>query len=124
MTRTYKYRLYPTNAQEKALDHLLYQGRLLYNAALAQRITVYKETGNGVSYARQWAYFRDRRRARADTLGRLNATSVQQLLRRLDKAFKGFFRRLKAGEKPGFPRFNSLEYRYGDGCKLRFDERG
>ena len=54
---------------------------------------------------------------------------MQQLLRRLDKAFSAFFRRLKAGEKPGFPRFkgrnrfHSLEYRYGDGCKLRFSNR-
>ncbi|GAB4413396.1 MAG: RNA-guided endonuclease TnpB family protein [Anaerolineae bacterium] len=130
MIRTYKYRLYPTNAQEKALDFLLGQGRLLYNAALEQRITVYRETGQSVSYPQQWAYFRDQRRANPDTLGQLNATSVQQMLRRLDKAFRAFFRRLKAGENAGFPRFkgrnrfNSLEYRYGDGCKLRFDDTG
>ncbi|GIV80683.1 MAG: hypothetical protein KatS3mg051_0037 [Anaerolineae bacterium] len=130
MIRTYKYRLYPTNAQEKALDFLLWQGRTLYNAALEQRLTVYRETGKGVSYPQQWAHFRDLRHANPDTLGKLNATSVQQMLRRLDKAFRAFFRRLKAGEKPGFPRFkgcnrfNSLEYRYGDGCKLRFDETG
>jgi putative transposase len=49
----------------------------------------------------------------------LNATSVQQMLRRL-----------KAGETPGFPRFKSrsrfksIEYRYGDGCKLRQNENG
>jgi len=130
MIRTYKYRLYPTNAQQKALDFLLWQGRLLYNAALEQRIMAYRETGQGVTYPQQWAYFRDQRRANPDTLGQLNATSVQQMLRRLDKAFSAFFHRLKAGEKAGFPRFkgrnrfNSLEYRYGDGCKLRTDERG
>ncbi|GAB4576310.1 MAG: RNA-guided endonuclease TnpB family protein [Anaerolineae bacterium] len=130
MIRTYKYRLYPTNAQEKALDFLLWQGRLLYNAALEQRITVYRETGKSVSYPQQWAHFRDQRRANPDTFGQLNATSVQQMLRRLDKAFRAFFRRLKAGKNPGFPRFkgrnrfNSLEYRYGDGCKLRTDECG
>ncbi len=129
MIRTYRYRLYPTNAQTRALDFLLWQGRTLYNAALEQRITVYKETGKGVSYPQQWAHFRDLRNANPDTLGYLNATSVQQMLRRLDKAFTAFFRRLKAGEKPGFPRFkgrdrfHSLEYRHGDGCKLRLDER-
>jgi putative transposase len=129
MIRTWKYRLYPTNAQEKALDFLLWQGRLLYNAALEQRITVYEETGEGVTYPQQWAHFRDLRNANPDTLGQLNATSVQQMLRRLDKAFRAFFRRLKAGERPGFPRFkghhrfNSLEYRHGDGCKLRLGKR-
>ena len=129
MIRTYKYRLYPTKAQARALDVLLWQGRTLYNAALEQRITVYRETGEGVSYYQQWAHFRDLRHEQPDTLGLLNATSVQQLLRRLDKTFAAFFRRVKAGETPGFPRFkgrdrfHSLEYRHGDGCKLRFDDR-
>ncbi|NLX10162.1 MAG: IS200/IS605 family element transposase accessory protein TnpB [Chloroflexi bacterium] len=129
MIRTYRYRLYPTEAQARALDFLLWQGRTLYNAALEQRITVYRETGQGVSYPQQWAYFRDLRHANPETLGQLNATSVQQLLRRLDKAFRAFFSRLRAGETPGFPRFkgrdrfHSLEYRHGDGCKLRFDPR-
>jgi len=126
--RTYKYRLYPTNAQARQLDCLLWQGRTLYNAALEQRITTYQETGESLKYVDQWPHFRDLRNANPDTLGQLNATSVQQMLRRLDKAFAAFFRRLKQGEKPGFPRFkgrsrfNSLEYRYGDGCKLRFDD--
>lgn len=129
MIRTYKYRLYPTNEQARGLDFLLWQGRNLYNAALEQRITVYKERGKGLRYPQQWAHFRDLRNANPDTLGQLNATSVQQMLRRLDKAFAAFFRRLKAGETPGFPRFkgryrfNSLEYRYGDGSKLRFDDQ-
>ena len=62
-------------------------------------------------------------------MGKLNATSVQQLLRRLDKSFKAFFRRIKNGDTPGFPRFkgtnrfHSLEYRYDDGCKLRLNNR-
>lgn len=63
MIRTYRYRLYPAKAQARTLDFLLWQGRTLYNAALEQRITVYKETGKGVSYYQQWAYFRDLRNA-------------------------------------------------------------
>ncbi|MGB9754658.1 RNA-guided endonuclease InsQ/TnpB family protein [Roseiflexus castenholzii] len=130
MIRTYKYRLSPANAQDCVLRFLLQQGRLLYNAPLEQRITTYKATGKSVTYTPPWAFFRDLRHATPDTLGKLNATSVQQMLRRLDKAFRAFFRRLKAGEKPGFPRFKghnrfkSLECRYDDGCKLRTDERG
>jgi putative transposase len=60
----------------------------------------------------------------------LPASSLQQLLRRLDKSFSAFFRRLKTGETPGFPRFKnmdrfkSIEYTYGDGCKLRVNEHG
>ncbi len=130
MIRTYKYRLYPRRAQREVLSFLLEWARNLYNAALGHRMETYKNAGKGVSYPEQWNHFRDERCAHPETFGKLNATSVQQLLRRLDKAFKAFFRRLKAGEKPGFPRFKgknrfrSLEYRYGDGCKLRMDATG
>jgi putative transposase len=112
------------------LDQLFWQARTLYNAALEQRINVYQETGKGVNYPAQWSHFRDQRHNKPDVFGMLNATSVQQMLRRLDKSFSAFFRRLKAGENPGFPRFKSrsrfksIEYRYGDGCKLRRQENG
>jgi putative transposase len=55
---------------------------------------------------------------------------LQHTLRRLDKAFAAFFRRVKKGEKPGFPRFkprdrfHSLEFTYCDGCKLLSDDHG
>ena len=105
MIRTYKYRLRPNRNQEAILDALFWQARTLYNAALEQRITFYKETGKGVSYPDQWKVFRDERYNNPDIYGLLNATNVQQMLRRLDKAYSAFFRRMKAGETPGFPRF-------------------
>ncbi len=128
MKRNYKYRLRPNKQQDEALDLLLSQARTLYNAALEQRITVFQETGKGINYPAQWPHFRDERNKNPDTFGMLNATSVQQMLRRLDKSFSAFFRRIKAGETPGFPRFKgrsrfkSVEYRYGDGCKLRMKD--
>jgi len=130
MIRTYKYLLRPTSEQEQSLDYLLWQSRRLYNVALEQRINAYQETGKGINYQAQWAHFRDMRHSEPETFGKLNATSMQQLLRRLDKAFSAFFRRLKAGETPGFPRFKgrnrfkSMEYTYSDGCKLRSNEQG
>ncbi len=130
MLRTYKYLLRPNPEQAQRLDFLLWQSRQVYNAALEQRVSVFRETGKGIGYSAQWIYFRDLRRDHPDTLGQLNASSLQHVLRRLDKSFAAFFRRLKAGEKPGFPRFKgrdrfqSLEYTYGDGCKLRQDGQG
>ena len=130
MTRTFKYRLFPRRVERLTLDFILEQGRHLYNAALEQRIETYKTTEESLSYPDQWAHFRDVRNANPETMGKMNATSVQQLLRRLDKSFKAFFRRIKAGETPGFPRFkgknrfHSLEYRHGDGCKLKTDKTG
>jgi putative transposase len=130
MIRTYKYRLRPNRAQTTALDSLFSQARRLYHAALEQRITTYQESGEGIRYPAQWVHFRDQRNEYPEQYGLLNATSVQQTLRRLDKAFAAFFRRFKAGETPGFPRFKgdhrfkSVEYRYGDGCKLREQDNG
>ena len=130
MIRTYKYRLRPNRTQTSSLDSLFSQARRLYNAALEQRIATYQETGECIRYPAQWAHFRDQRNDHPEEYGMLNATSTQQLLRRLDKAFTAFFRRLKAGETPGFPRFKgyhrfkSIEYRYGDGSKLREKDNG
>jgi len=130
MFRTYKYLLRPNTEQTKRLEILLWQSRLVYNAALEQRIKTYQETGKGISSGAQWAHFRELRHNSPDTLGQLNASSLQHVLRRLDKSFTAFFRGLKTGEKPGFPRFKSrnrfrsIEYTYGDGCKLRQDEHG
>jgi len=130
MFRNYQYRLRPNKEQGIALDRLHWQARSLYNAALEQRITTYQNTGKGITYEDQWPHFRDERNNNPDEYGLLNATSVQQMLRRLNKSFSAFFRRLKAGETPGFPRFKgrqrfkSVEYRYGDGCKLRMKDSG
>lgn len=127
MQRSYQYRLYPNGEQSAALETVLCQSRLLYNEALAHRRDVYKQTGQSVSYVAQWDRFKEDRKARVEDFGLLNATSVQQLLRRLDKTFQAFFRRLKQGDNPGFPRFKpatrfrSVEYRYSDGSKLKGD---
>jgi len=86
----------------EALDYLLWQARQVYNAALEQRINIYKRPARAWVCA-QWAHFRDLRHERADTLGRLNATCLQQMLRRLDKAFAAFFRRVKKERHLAFP---------------------
>lgn len=122
--RTFKYRLRPNKKQAEALDLMLWYSRTLYNLALEQRIKVYQETGKGANYLKQWPYFRDLRNANPDTYGLLNASSLQHLLRRLDKAFERFYKRVKLGQVPGFPKFKkrkefkSIEFTYKDGCKL------
>jgi putative transposase len=125
MKRTYEYRLYTRQRERQALDMLLEQHREVYNAALQQCKNGLAMTGKHQRALKQWAYFRDWRNSFSDLL--LNASSLQHTLRRLDKAFEGFFRRLKAGETAGYPRFKgkerlkSIEYTYGDGCRLEYD---
>jgi putative transposase len=126
MKYTYEFRLYPRKREEAALKTLLEQHREVYNRALEQCKNAYEATGKGQSAMSQWPYFRDWRKAYDDLI--LNASSLQHTLRRLDKAFAAFFRRVKAGETPGFPRFRgkdrmkSIEYTYGDGVHLEYDE--
>jgi putative transposase len=121
---TYEYRLYPRRAEVKRLEQMLEQGRLVYNFALEVCKNTYQATGKGVKALSLWQHFRDWRNSLPDDERLLNASSVQHLLRRLDKAYAAFFRRIKAGEKAGHPRFkgydrfNSVEYTYGDGVKL------
>ncbi|KAA0586663.1 IS200/IS605 family element transposase accessory protein TnpB [Azospirillum oryzae] len=67
---------------------------------------------------------RRRRRRRGRSPG-----PSRRVLRRLDKAFSAFFRRLKAKGKAGFPRFrakslfDSAEFRVGDGVTIRKSKR-
>ena len=106
MRRTYRYRLYPTGRQVAALDAQLGDACDLYNAALEHRRTMWHEHRVSVHYGDQSAQLRDLR-----ACGLLDADanfwSQQAVLKRLDRAFAAFYRRCKAGEKPGYPRFRS-----------------
>jgi putative transposase len=56
-------------------------------------------------------------RGGADSLQAINAQSLQVTAKRLALAFDAFFRRLKAGDEPGFPRFKPIQRFAGWGCK-------
>lgn len=124
MRKAFKYRLYPNKAQQQAMSEMLDTHRHLYNRALAERKTAWEEREESVSYGQQSAHLKDER-VTNPYLARTNFSSCQATLRRLERAFQAFFRRVKAGETPGYPRFKSwnrfdtVEFpSYGDGCKL------
>ena len=126
MFRIYKYRLYPTKKQIKSLILQLDGHRFLYNQALAERKQVYEQTGKGIGYTKQATVLLPKLKKENDNLIPCNYSSLQQTLRRLDKSFKAFFRRVKAGEKAGYPRFkstdrfNTISYAsLGDGCQIK-----
>ena len=105
--RKVNYRLYPTPRQAEALGILLRSHQQLYNAALEERISAWKKARQSISYAHQCASLTEIRRDLPEW-DEANCSSQQMTLRRLDKAFSAFFRRVKSGETPGFPRFKSL----------------
>lgn len=126
MIKVFKYRLYPTDKQAKVLTAQLDGHRFLYNQALAQRKEVYEAIGKGLGYSDQVTGLLPKLKKDNDSLAPCNYSSLQQTLRRLDKSFKAFFRRVKAGEKSGYPRFkpadrfNTIAYAtLGDGCQIK-----
>jgi putative transposase len=104
--RAYKFLLRPTVKQAAALEACLEDHRQLYNAALEERREARRMRATSVSYYHQATQLPEIRKADPDGQGRWSAGSQQQTLRRLDKAFAAFYRRVKAGQKkPGYPRF-------------------
>lgn len=125
MRRSYKYRLYPNRSQAQVLGAMLESHRRLYNLALRERRDVYEVEKRSVTYGEQSGRFKETRKV-APGFTALNFSSAQATLRRLDKAFRSFFRRVNSGEAPGYPRFKpedrfrTVEFpSYGDGCRLK-----
>ena len=104
MILTYRYRLLPTKRQHRALEAILESQRQLYNAALEERIDAYRKAGVGRTYFDQTQALTEWR-AQDPEATTLPANLQRATLKRLDEAYKAFFRRGKAGGKPGFPRF-------------------
>ncbi len=111
MNKTFQYRLYPTKKQQTLLKAWLVLCCEVYNAALQERRDAYRMTGVSISYSHQCAELPSCKEARPE-LTEVNSQVLQDVLKRVDRAFDGFFRRVKAGQQPGYPRFRS---------RLRYD---
>ena len=126
MERTYKFKLYPKRKQVEVLDRTLMLCRHLYNDALEERIMAYKMAGKTLN---QYEQSRELVQVKTENpeYMELYSHSLQDVLKRLDKAYRAFFRRVKNGETAGFPRFkgrnrfNSITY---DGYGFRLRENG
>ena len=127
LIRTYKFRLLPRKAQHVRLRAALDHTRDIYNSALESRISAYQKLGKTMGYVRQC---RELTELRGDPGYTEFPVALQRWpLKRLDDAFAAFFRRVKAGDSPGFPRFKGRDWfksfgfsdRYGwklDGSRL------
>jgi putative transposase len=107
--KTYKYKLHPTPAQAQALEAVLWRCRMLYNTALEQR-RVWWQRGQGISatYYQQKAELPDIKAAFPEYAA-INGQVLQDVLLRVERAYHAFFRRLMAGETPGYPRFQGRD---------------
>ena len=124
MKIAYKYRLYPSKIQIQKIEEQFYEARKLYNAALEQRINAYRSVNRkSLNYYHQANELKELRNEGFCKLA--NYSACQDILKRLNKSFDNFFRRIKKGQTPGFPRFKGKNRfdtivfpSYGDGCKL------
>lgn len=108
MRKTYKFRLTPTTKQKKALQASREACRWVYNKTLEIRKQAWEERKESIS--------------RYDTSNLLTAWKkenpllenaysqcLQNVTLRVDLAFRSFFRRVKAGGTPGYPRFRGFD---------------
>lgn len=106
MEYSYKFRLYPTPEQANLIQRTFGCARFVYNHFLAQRIAEYKATGKAPKRFQQSKSLTSLKNE-LPWLKEVDARVLQSALRDLDSAYQNFFRRVKYGEKPGFPRFKS-----------------
>jgi putative transposase len=108
LTRTYKFRLYPTDKQKKLLNNSLETCRLVYNKVLETRKTAYEKDKTSISkfdcnkLITKW-------KENDEKIKSIHSQVLQNVSERVDLAYRGFFQRVKKqGEKAGFPRFKSF----------------
>lgn len=108
MIKAFRYRLNPNKAQQAALFNQLRLCRQLYNGALEERIGAYKKAKITRNYYDQANLLGEIKEALPEYKG-VYSQVLQDVLKRIEKAYKAFFRRLGAGEKAGFPRFQGRD---------------
>ena len=130
--KAYKYKLIPTTAQVRQLEETLWRCRTLYNVALEQRITLWKQRGVTLTRYEQEAELKDLR-ATFPEYAAIHSHVLQDVLARLDRAYQAFFQRVRerqrgeTGKRSDFPRFqgrhgnryHSFTWKeYGNGARL------
>src|ERR1700686_4724055 len=114
MRKMFQYRIYPTRKQASKLNETLDECRWLYNHLLEKRKTAYEQTGQGLSCYQQQATY-PLLKAERPSLSKVHSQVLQNVAVRIDLAMQAFFRRVKAGETPGYPRFRGRD-RYDSFC--------
>lgn len=126
MKKAFKYRLYPDAATAKQLSSVLTRCRELYNAGLSERKDTYRQfmrvsviegsertvaaTTVAGKQLKPMSFYSQKRdlvdiKQERPEYQDIASHVLQDVLLRLDKAFAAFFRRVKQGEIPGYPRF-------------------
>ncbi len=104
MRRAYAFRFYPNKHQEEKLFWTLSRCRELYNAGLQERKEAYKYAGKSITYYEQKRDLPEIKEIRPE-YNDIHSQVLQDVFLRLKRAFDNFFRRVREGQNPGYPRF-------------------
>lgn len=102
--RNHKFRIYPNKEQEAQLLLWLDTCRGIYNTALAQRKEAWERERRSVTRVEQQVWLKEAKKT-DERLREIRSQVAQEVLFRIERAFVVFFRRVKNGETPGYPRF-------------------
>jgi putative transposase len=114
MRKTFKYRLYPTHKQTTCLNQTLEGCCWLYNYLLEQRKTAWETEKKNIYRYDQNNELKILKKEQP-ILNNIYSQVLQDVSTRIDLAFRSFFKRVKQGSKPGYPRFKS-KFRYNSFC--------
>ena len=107
--KTYKFRLCPTKAQEQTLDSWLGATRFIYNLCLEYKTIAYKANGTNISkneIQKELTIIRNE----TEWIREVHSQTIQDVTDRLFMAYDNFFRRIKKGDTPGFPKFAKRDF--------------
>ena len=104
MLKAYKFRIYPTKSQTTKMEQTLDLCRWTYNKTLEFRKNAWEKEGKSLSKYETNNMLPEWKEDKPE-LKVVFSQVLQNVHERVDLALQAFFRRVKTGEKPGYPRF-------------------
>ena len=120
--KTFKYKLKPAPEQERLLERTLMLCRHVYNATVGERREAWQKCGVSVGYYQQKAELPGIKEAMPE-YSEVNSQVLQDVVTRVERAFQAFFRRIREGQTPGYPRFQGRD-RYNSFTYPQVGEHG
>jgi putative transposase len=122
--KTFRYKLQRTPEQQQLFERTLMLCRHVYNAAVGERREAWQKCGVSVDAYQQKAELPGIKEAMPEYVD-VHSQVLQDVVMRVERAYQAYFRRIQAGETPGYPRFHgrnwytSLTYpQFGNGAAL------
>jgi putative transposase len=121
MLKGIQVKLYPSVEQLALIKQHADASRWVYNECIARGKSSYEKSGLSLGKYKLIQTIKELKNTSEDHswLRDVTATTLQQAVMRYDKAMSNFFRRLKTGKVPGYPKFKS---RYNSTHSFSFPE--